>query len=61
MSSHKLNNGDKILINNRVYTVVAVLYKCIYVKHAPLCTDYDFTENEIIQNYKIEFINQKEK
>lgn len=57
MDNMTVKNGTKILIYSQVYVVEAVLYKCVYAKHAPSCTDYDYTEDEIIKKYKIEFIN----
>lgn len=61
MGDLRMNNGTKILINNQVYTVAAVVMNTIYVKHTLSCNDFDYTEDEITTNYKIEFINQKEK
>ena len=61
MDSHDIKNGTKILINNRIYTVVAVVMHTVYVKYTLSCNDFDYTEDEIVKKYKIEFINQKEK
>ena len=59
MSDTTIRNGTKILIQNQVYTVVAVVMHTLYVKYTHTCTDYDLTEEQIISKYKIEFIKEK--
>ena len=57
MGDITIKNGTKILIDNRVYVVVAVVMHTMYVKVAPSCNDFEYTDDEILKKYKIEFIN----
>lgn len=56
----ELNRGNIIKYNNTLYTVVAVVFKTVYLQKLNSTKEhYDYTLEEIKKFYHVEFFKEK--